>query len=61
MTVGELREKLAEFKDDAEVVMLFDTPYRTESHYIEHVTTTPRDEYVRENSKNTVYLEWRCG
>ena len=61
MTVGELRGKLAEFKDDAGVVMLFDAPYRIESHHVEHVTTTPRNEYVRENSKNTVYLEWRCG
>lgn len=61
MNVKELRERLADFKDDAEVVMLFDAPYRMESHYIEHVTTTPRNKYLRANSNKTVYLEWRCG
>ena len=63
MTVAELREKLSLFRDDAQVWMLFDAPYRIESHSIENVTLTPTsDRYALEHcGEGKVFLEWRCG
>lgn len=61
MTVGELREKLSTFEANAKVFMLFDTPFRIESHNIESVTDTPESNlfHNKENTKGNVYLQWR--